>query len=83
MIVEIVDDNTITEAPRSIFTGDQSVIYSMTSTSSVASTSSATHSRVAQTLNLTFGSAGKIITDLLQYAMKEEGVNDNLKNRYA
>ena len=59
------------------------MISSMTSTSSVASTSSATRSRVAQTLNLTSGSAGTIITDMLQYALKEEGVNDNLKKRYA
>ena len=55
----------------------------MTSTSSVASTSSATRGRVAQTLNLTSGSAGTIITDLLRYAMKEEGFNKNLKKRYA
>ena len=34
-------------------------------------------------LNFTSGLAGKIITDLLQYAMKEEGVNENLKKRYA
>ena len=58
------------------------MISLMNSTSSVASTSSATCSRVAQTLNLKFGSAGTIITDLLQYDMKEEGVNDNLKKRY-
>ena len=55
----------------------------MTSTSSVASTSSATRGRVAQTLNLTSGSEGTIITDLLQYSMKEEGVNENLKKHYA
>ena len=82
-MVEIVDDNTVTAAPRNIFTGDQSVIYSMTSTSSSASNYSAKRSRVDQTLNLTSGSAGTIITDLLQYAMKEEGVNENLKKRYA
>ena len=59
------------------------MISLMTSTSSVASTSSATRSRVAQTLNLTSGSAGTLITDMLQYAMKEEGVNDHIKKRYA
>ena len=58
------------------------MISSMISTSSVASNSSATRIRVSQTLNLKFGSAGTIITDLLQYDMKEEGVNDNLKKRY-
>ena len=68
-IVDIVDDNTDTAYTRNIFTGDQSLIYSMTSTSSVASTSSATRSRVAQTLNLTYGSAGTIITDMIQCAM--------------
>ena len=39
-------------------------------------------SRVSQTLNLKFGLAGTIITDLIQYNMKEEGVNDNIKKRY-
>ena len=34
-------------------------------------------------LNLAFWFSGTIITDLLQYAMKEEGVNNNLKNIYA
>ena len=29
------------------------------------------------------GLAGTIITDLLQYAMNEEGVNESLKKRYA
>ena len=82
-IVDIVDKDTVTAAPRNIFTGDQSVISSMTSTSFVASTSSVTRIRVAQTLNLKYGSVGTIITDLLQYAMKEEGVNDNNKKRYA
>ena len=82
-IFEIFDDNTVTATPRNIFIGDQSVISSMTSTSSVASTSSATRIGVAQTLNLKCGSAGTIITNLLQYAMKEEGVNNNLKKRYA
>ena len=82
-IVNIADDDTVPASPRNIFTGDQSVISSMNSTSSVASTSSAPHRRVAQTLNSTSGSAGTIITDLLQYAMKEEGVNDNLKKRSA
>ena len=77
-IVEIVDDDTVTASPRNIFTGYQSVISLMTSTSSVASTSSATHSRVSATLNLTSGSAVTIITDLLQYAMKEEDVDENL-----
>ena len=71
-IVKIVDYDTETETPRNIFTGDQSVISSISSTSSVA-----------QTLNLTSGSAGTTITDMLQYALKEEGVNDNFKNRYA
>ena len=56
------------------------MISLMTSTSSVASTYSATCSRVAQTLNLTYGSAGTIITDLIHHAMKEEGVNKNLKS---
>ena len=55
----------------------------MTSTSSVASTSFTTRSRVSQTLNLKFGSAGTIITDLIQYAMKEEGGNNNLEKSYA
>ena len=55
----------------------------MTSKNSVASISSSTRSRVAQTLNLKFGLASTIITDLIQYAMKEEDVNDNLKKRYA
>ena len=55
----------------------------MTSKSSVSSTSSSTRSRVAQTLNLNFGLASTIITDLIQYAMKEEDVNDSLKKRYA
>ena len=82
-IVEIVDKNTVTTTPRNIFTGDKSVISPMTSTSSVSSTSSATRSRVAQMLNLKCGLAGTIITDLLQYAMKEEGVNKNLKKRFA
>ena len=82
-IVDIVDDDTVTAAPRNIFTGDQSVISLMTSTRSVASTSSATRIRVSQTLNLTSGSVGTIITDLLQYTMKEEGVNENIKERYA
>ena len=59
------------------------MISSMTSTSSVTSTSSTTRSRVAQTLNLTSGSEGTIITDLLQYSMKEEGVNENLKKSYS
>ena len=70
-IVKIVDYDTETEPPRNIFTGDQSVISSISSTSSVA-----------QTLNLTSGSAGTIITDMLQYALKEVGVCDNLKKRY-
>ena len=74
-IVEIVDDDTDTSAPRNIFTGYQSVIYSMTSTRIFASTSSATRSRVSPILNLKSGSAGTIITDMLQYAMKEEGVS--------
>ena len=82
-IVDMVENDTVTASPRNIFTGDQSVISSMTSTSSVASTSSATHRRVAQTLKLKYGSAGKIITDLIQYAMKEEGVIKNLKKRFA
>ena len=34
-------------------------------------------------INLKCGLAGTIITDLLQYAMKKEGVNVNLKKRYA
>ena len=46
--------------------------------SSISSTSS-----VAQTLNLTSGSVGKIITEMLQYALTEEGVNNNLKKIYA
>ena len=82
-IAEIVDDDTVTASPINIFTGNQSVIYSMTSKNSVASISSSTRSRVAQTLNLKFGLASTIITDLIQYAMKEEDVNDNLKKRYA
>ena len=82
-IFNIVDDNTVPASPRNIFTGDQSGISVITSTSSVTSTSSAARSRVSQNLNLTSGSAGTIITDLLQYAMKEEGVNGNLKKRYA
>ena len=82
-ISEIVDNNSVPAAPRNIFAGDQSVITSMTSKSSVASTSSTTLSRVSQTLNLTSGSAVTIVIDLLQYAMKEEGVNGNLKKRYA
>ena len=81
-VVKIIDENTVTADPRNIFTGDQSVISLMNSTSSVASTSSATCSRVAQTLNLKFGSAGTIINDLIQHAMKEEGVNEYLKKRY-
>ena len=81
-IVEIIDDNTVTANPRNIFTGDQSVISPMTSTSSVSSTSTATRSRVDQMLNLKCGLAGTIITDMLQYAMKEEGVNENLEKRY-
>ena len=68
---------------QNIFTGDQSVISPMTSEISVASISSATRSRVAQTFNLKCGLAGTIITDLLQYVMKEEGVNENPKKRYA
>ena len=79
-IVEIVDNDTVPAAPRNIFTGDQSVISSIYSTSSFASTSTATCRRVTQTLNLTSGSAGTIITDMLQYALNEEGVNDNLKS---
>ena len=55
----------------------------MTSTSSVASTYYAKRSRVSQTLNLTSGLAVTIITDLLQYSMNEEGVNENIKKRYA
>ena len=81
-IVDIVDDDTVTAPPINIFTGDQSVISSMNSTSSVASTSSVTCSRFSETLNLTPRLAGKIITDLLQYATKEEGVNKNLKKIY-
>ena len=82
-IFEIVDNNTVPASPRNIFTGDQSVITSIYSTSSVASTSTATCRRFTQTLNLTSGLAGTIITDMLQYALKEEGVNENLKKRYA
>ena len=82
-IVKIVDVDTVPTAPRNIFASDQSVIALMTSTSIIASTSSATRSRDAQTINLASGSAGIIITDLLHYAMMEEGVNENLKNRYA
>ena len=82
-IVKIVDYDTDTEPPRNIFTGDQSVISSIYSTSSVASTSTATCRRVIQTLNLTSASAGTIITDMLHYALEEEGVNENLKKRYA
>ena len=82
-IFEIVDNDTVPAAPRNIFTGDQLVISSISSTSSVASTSTATCRRVTQTLNLTSGSVGTIITDMLHYALKEEGVKDNLKNRYA
>ena len=59
------------------------MISKISSTSSVASTSTATCRRVTQTLNFTYGSAGTIITDTIQYALKEEGVNDNLKKRYA
>ena len=81
-IFDIVDNDTFPEAPRNIFTGDQSVISSISSTSSVASTSTTTCRRVTQTLNLTSGSAGTIITDMLQYALKEVGVNDNIKKRY-
>ena len=82
-IVEIVDKDTVTAAPRNIFTGDQLVISSISSTSSVASTSTATCRSVTQTLNLTSGSVGTIITDMIHYALKEEGVNDNLKKCYA
>ena len=82
-IVKIVDNDTDTASPRNIFTGDQSVISLMNTTSSVASTSSTECSRVAQTLNLTSGLAGTIITDILQYAIKEEGVNENIKKRYS
>ena len=82
-IAEIVENDTVPTDPRNIFTGDQSVVSSISSTSSVASTSTATCRRVTQTLNLTSGSAGTIITDMLQYALKEVGVNDNLKKRYA
>ena len=39
--------------------------------------------KATQTLNLTSGLVGTIITDMIQYALKEEGVNDNLKKRYA
>ena len=38
---------------------------------------------VDQTINLISGLTGTIITDMPQYAMKEEDVNDNLKNHYA
>ena len=82
-IVDIVDNDTVLADPRNIFTGDKSVISYISSTSSVASTSTATCRRVTQTLNLTSGLAGTIINDMLQYALKEEGVNDNLKKRYA
>ena len=82
-IVDIVDNDTVPAAPRNIFTDDQSVISSIFSTSSVASTSTATCHRVNQTLNLTSGLVGTIITDMLQYSLKEEGVNNNLKKRYA
>ena len=70
-IAEIVDNKTFPTAPRNIFTGDQSVISSMNSTNSVASTYPATRRRVYQTINFTSGSASTIITDLLQYDMKE------------
>ena len=82
-IVEIVGNDTITAAPRNIFAGDQSVISSMNSTSSSELTYSATHSRVSQTLNLTSRPPVTIITDLPQYAMKEKGVNENIRKLYA
>ena len=81
-IVEIVDNDTVPAAPRNIFTWDQSVISSISSTSSVASISTATCCRVTQKLNLTSGSAGTTITDMLQYALEEEGVKKTLKKRY-
>ena len=55
------------------------MISSISSTSSVASTSTTICRRFTQTLNLKSGSTGTIITDMLQYALKEIGVNENLK----